>query len=706
MSRSSVRVGGAACVCLSLVLAPPLGAAPQTQSLGQTQSQAQTPPPQQPPVFRGGTNLVEVDLYPTKDGRIVEGLTAADVDVRENGQPQSIENFQFVRVEPFTPDTEVRDPNSTREMFQRAADPRNRVFVLYLDRYHVRLGGSHRARSALVEMLQRILAPNDLFAVLTTGTPVNRLTFGRKTETIESQLAQYWWELAERGSSRRDEEEDKLAACFEYTGNAQEVWARDGAVARPLIDILKARRREDLVLTHLEDLMVYLGGLRESRKSVLVMTEGWLLFQPDRGSAEQILGQSGGGIPPVGAQSGRLTTRPPEGYVNSTDCAAEANRLFNLDNLRRFRDIMQLANQRNVTFYPVNPSGLQVFDTDLNERSAVIDPVNALSQDMGRVRERRDALETLAENTDGLAVVDNDLSAGLRRIVDDVSAYYVLTYASTNTKNDGTYRRIEVKVKQPDVRVRARRGYFAPKEGDMTARVVGAAPEPGAAEVEAAFGALSRLRPDAPLFTYGVIADQHAAIVVELTPAQALRATSGTPVQVELLKTNGTAVGKAEGTVEPATRGAIVRVPLGFDLDGPWRANVTVGAGRDRLQDSIEVAESSGALVGDPLLFRATPSPRSPLMPAADFRFRRTERVHVEWSRFGELDRREARLLARDGKPLAVPVTVTEREADGRVSVAADLNLAPLADGEYAIELTVGRGTETERRVVAIRVTR
>jgi hypothetical protein len=147
-------------------------------------------------------------------------------------------------------------------------------------------------------------------------------------------------------------------------------------------------------------------------------------------------------------------------------------------------------------------------------------------------------------------------------------------------------------------------------------------------------------------------------------------------------------------------------VPLGLDLAGPWRANITVGEGRDRLQDSLEVAESAGALIGEPVVYRATPSPRSPLIPVADFQFRRTERVHVEWPRLGEIDQREARLLGRTGQPLAVPVKVTERDVDGRVSVAADLNLAPLTDGEYAIELVVGRGHETERRVVAIRVTR
>ncbi len=706
MTRSLLRAGVVAS-CLALVLALPIGATPERQAPPTAQAQ-QPPPKQQTPVFRGGTNVVEVDLYPTKDGRIVEGLTPADLEVRENGVIQTIESMEFVRVEP-SPTTAARDPNNTREMYALVSDSSNRVFVLYIDRYHLHLAGSFNARKALVDLFNRLLAPNDLFAVVTTGVPATVLAFGRRTDTLERQLEDYWWQLAERGSTRLDPEEEMLAACYERTDNGQEIWGRDGAVARPLIDILRMRRREDLVLTHLDDLVRFLGGIREARKSVLVLTEGWILFQPDRAAIEQASGASGvgGGVPAVGSVGGRMTTRPPPGYASGTDCSTELVRLFELDNQRHFRDILRLANQQNVTFYPINPTGLQVFDSDLNERSAPLNSTMALSQDMGRVRERQDAMLTLAENTDGLAVTGNDLAAGLRSIVDDMSAYYVLSYASTNTKTDGTYRRIEVKVKQPDdVRVRARRGYFAPTEAELASRVVGVAPDPGAAEVAEAFGALSRLRVDAPLFTYGIIASQHAAIVVELTPAQAARATEATPVTVDLLKADGTPVAKAEGQVAPATRGALIRVPLGFDLDGPWRANVVVGTGRDRLQDSIEVAEGTGALAGEPIVYRATPSPRSPLIPVADFQFRRTERVHVEWARLAEVDRREARLLAKSGQALAVPVTVTEREVDGQMFIAADLNLAPLTDGEYAIELTVGSGAEAERRIVAIRVTR
>jgi hypothetical protein len=49
-------------------------------------------------------------------------------------------------------------------------------------------------------------------------------------------------------------------------------------------------------------------------------------------------------------------------------------------------------------------------------------------------------------------------------------------------------------------------------------------------------------------------------------------------------------------------------------------------------------------------------------------------------------------------------VTLTERELDGRPTVAADLNLAPLTAGDYVIELTLGQGATRERALVAFRI--
>ena len=88
----------------------------------------------------------------------------------------------------------------------------------------------------------------------------------------------------------------------------------------------------------------------------------------------------------------------------------------------------------------------------------------------------------------------------------------------------------------------------------------------------------------------------------------------------------------------------------------------------------------------------------------AGFDFRRTERVHVDWPITGPLDRREARLLGRNGQPIAVNITLTEREVDGRLMLGLDALLAPLAPGDYVIEVTATIGTTTETRLVGIRV--
>ena len=96
------------------------------------------------------------------------------------------------------------------------------------------------------------------------------------------------------------------------------------------------------------------------------------------------------------------------------------------------------------------------------------------------LNKRIDTLRTLAENTDGVAVVNtNNLNRGMQRIADDLSSYYLLGYYSTNTKLDGQFRRIDVRVRRPGVEVRARRGYRAATAEEVNAsRAAAAAPDP------------------------------------------------------------------------------------------------------------------------------------------------------------------------------------------------------------------------------------
>ena len=54
-------------------------------------------------------------------------------------------------------------------------------------------------------------------------------------------------------------------------------------------------------------------------------------------------------------------------------------------------------------------------------------------EDSRRLNARNESLRTMADATDGIAVVQNsnNLSAGMRRIVEDLSSYYLLGYYST-----------------------------------------------------------------------------------------------------------------------------------------------------------------------------------------------------------------------------------------------------------------------------------
>ena len=634
------------------------------------QPSAQTPPqkPEQTPTFRTTTNFVQVDAFPTRDGRIIEGLTAKDFQITEDGKPQALESVEFIRIEPDTTVASRRDPNTQDEGNTLAADPRNRVFVLYLDHYHASLSGSHAVRQPIVTMLSRLLAANDLFGVATPIMKPADLILGRQTNSIEDQLEKHWTWGLQSGAVSLEPVEEGLVRCY-----GEQVAL---AVSR--------RTREERTLESLSQFMRHLGRLREARKVMIVFSLGWVLYEPDQPAVDKLLNLDTMGKPVIGIGPGGVmsTKIPPNpGMADWAWCSQELQRAFMLDNRRRYRLLIDEATRANVAFYPVHLDGLAVPG-------------------------RADSLRTLAENSDGLMVATNDFNAGLRRIVDDMSAYYMLGYYSTNTKFDGNYRRIDVKVLSPGAKVKARRGYVSPlpdpKPGDPGP---GPAPKPGVpAGVAEALGVLSRLRPAAQMFTHGVATSTDLSVVVELASGQVSTPAWTKGAEVQVSPAEGDAV---TARIEPGWRAVTVRVPRPAG-PGPFRLNVKVtGLTLDAvLNDRVEIVARPPGILGDPLVFRAAPAAVSPLRPVADYQFWRTERVHVEWAIPGPLDRRQARLLSKDGSALAVPVTLSEREQNGRPVLAADLNLAPLAAGDYVIEVVAAIGTDEVRRYVPIRVLR
>ena len=119
--------------------------------------QAAAPPTQEPPPqtprFRVDASFVRVDAYPLKDGKPVLGLTAADFEIFEDNVPQTIETFEHVVVRPAGPQEDRVEPGSQRAMLQAVANPRNRVFVIFLDTPHVMLQSAHAINEPLIRGL-------------------------------------------------------------------------------------------------------------------------------------------------------------------------------------------------------------------------------------------------------------------------------------------------------------------------------------------------------------------------------------------------------------------------------------------------------------------------------------------------------------------------------------------------------------------------
>jgi hypothetical protein len=118
----------------------------------------------------------------------------------------------------------------------------------------------------------------------------------------------------------------------------------------------------------------------------------------------------------------------------------------------------------------------------------------------------------------------------------------------------------------------------------------------------------------------------------------------------------------------------------------------------DEALGRLDVAvRAEGRLVPDDgaAFFRAGSAARAPFMATTDPRFRRVERLRLEVPARDTIPA-AARLLDRRGEPRSVPVTVTERhdEATGSRWTVLDVTLAPLAIGDYVIEVRQGTTTQ------------
>jgi len=689
------------------------------------QPPSQTAPPQapqprpaaedQPPRFRTEANYVRVDVYPTKDGKPVEDLRVEDFELLENGAKQQVQAFEHVVISPAGPQSMRVEANSVRGAEQMAANPRNRVFVIFLDIPNVDIASAHRINQPLVKLIDRILGPDDLIAVMTPEMVASQVTFGRKTEVIAAMLADKWYWGVRDSIIPMDQREKDYEQCFP-PGEA------DRAAGRLRADVVSkmiARRRERMVLDSLRDLVRYLGTLREERKAILTVSQGWVLFRPDSsmtqlrvmdrfGNTEAVPGNEPIGVDPhgklrVGGESAR-----EQAPTSQTICDKDRMYLASLDNDDYFRQILDVANRNNASFYPIDPRGLAAFDAPMGPEAPPL-----ITVDLAMLNKRIETLRTLAENTDGLAVVNtNDLDRGLRRVADDLSSYYLLGYYSSNPKPDGTFRKITVRVKRPGVEVRARRGYRAATLEEVNAsRLAAAAPAPDTTKTTtSALARLGRIRPEQRFVIHAsAFRASPSAPVTAIWVAGELQ---GPPEEFAMgataaIEVGGSpAVGESTATLKQGERGFVVKIPVQAGTSGALdiRARMTPAAGGTPLMDAAKLDLDTA--LQQPLLFRRGLSTGNRLQPAAGFQFSRTDRLHLELP-ISTATPGTGRFLDRNAQPLQIPVQVGEKtDPEGQRWLTADATLSALGAGDYVLEITL-TAEGTERRVLTgIRVTR
>ena len=120
------------------------------------------------------------------------------------------------------------------------------------------------------------------------------------------------------------------------------------------------------------------------------------------------------------------------------------------------RDALAAATRNNVAIYVVSTTGIA--GTSPDQPVIEAEPGRNLKQIAGQ--------RLLADETGGDAIVNtNNYLAGYERFVRDSNQYYLLGYSPRVEHRDGDFHQVTVRVNRPGLTVRARRGYYAPREG-------------------------------------------------------------------------------------------------------------------------------------------------------------------------------------------------------------------------------------------------
>jgi VWFA-related protein len=362
---------------------------------------------QEPPqTFRTTTRLVEVPVVVTdRIGRAVAGLTRDDFELTEDGKPQAISVFDVLdtRAVPSRPaapteeETDEASPHFTNHVPRSGAS----AVVILLDRLNAGFDSQWFAKIGVDRALQ-VARPDDRIALYALDGGIRVLhDFTTDAASLRRALEQYQARVSGAYDASTDPGPNLPPPG---PGETVPVWIVDPSLA---VSEFYQRERWRATFQSLEALAGHLDGV-EGRKSVVWVSE--VFPMPTRGAVEF---------------------------------------------LELMRKATRALSSAQAALYPVDSRGLVGAISYSRTGEARLNT-------FGDVRSNIETMEVMAEETGGRPFANsNALDVSVRRALDDARLVYLLGYHPADSRADGRFRAISVKVKRKALTVRARAGYVA-----------------------------------------------------------------------------------------------------------------------------------------------------------------------------------------------------------------------------------------------------
>ncbi|HYK37273.1 VWA domain-containing protein [Alloacidobacterium sp.] len=355
------------------------------------------------------TNIIVRDK---KTGQIVKGLKQSDFTITENGKPQQITSFDYESVDEAAALNEATISGKAGNSIVLGKSPvmtgdalrDHRLVVLFFDITSMQPEDVERAQDAARNYINKQMQPADVVAVVSLDSSLSLdQDFTQNKQLLLNAVNSYSGDQTQGFAPGATSTTNQVEDTTAYTADESEY--NDINTDRELFAIASIAKSLNYI----------------NQKKALVYFSG---------------GISRDGI----------------------------------ENQASLHSAINSAVRSNMSIYSVDARGLQAI-SPLGDASTGSIRGNsaynggALQNNLDANFNSQEVMANLSSDTGGKAFFDsNDFAPAFQRMQQDMSEYYVIGFRSTDTRRDGSYRRLSVKVNRSDLKLEYRPGYYAPAD--------------------------------------------------------------------------------------------------------------------------------------------------------------------------------------------------------------------------------------------------